>query len=182
MPPTGRRLWSAASVSIRIEARRRASHIVRRSRVTAWHCADGGPGEPRARYLPICRKGFGSWRKPTNFTSVSVVSTLGQPIREGRRSRSLPGRTAEAAGTSRNFELFPRSRWTSCGEQIDKSRPTRNFVIEHAEARLIGTYGAGAVLMPSKSKAYEILDELNTVCARCSLRAQNATATSPRDR
>ncbi|HRD10287.1 MAG TPA: hypothetical protein PLI79_00345 [Mycobacterium sp.] len=49
-------------------------------------------------------------------------------------------------------------------EQVDKSRPTKDFVFRHTKARLIGTYGADVVPIPSKTRAYEILAELDKVC------------------
>lgn len=162
----GAQLWSAASDSARIEARRRASHI--REALTGYRSGTAlmaEPGEPRARYLPHLPKGVRESAKADelHISKRSFQRWVSRYEKDGEAGL-LPGRTAEAAGTSRKFESFTQVALDIMREQIDKSRPTRNFVIAHAEARLIGTYGAGAVPMPSKSKAYEILDELNTVC------------------
>ena len=110
----------------------------------------------KADELHISKRSFQRWSADTRRTAKPVFC------------RAEPRKRQELAGIS-NCSL--RVALDIMREQIDKSRPTRNFVIEHAEVRLIGTYGAGAVPMPSKSKAYEIWMS-STPCARCSLRAQ----------
>ena len=65
---------------------------------------------------------------------------------------------------SPRFELFAQVALDIMREQVDQSRPTKDFVLAHTKARLIGTYGAGVAPIPGKTRAYEILSELDTVC------------------
>ena len=62
---------------------------------------------------------------------------------------------------SRTFELFKQTALDVMHEYADMSRPTRQLVIRHAEARIVATYGANVVRLPSKTTAYEILEELD---------------------
>ena len=46
-------------------------------------------------------------------------------------------------------------------EHTDLSKPTRDYVIAHTRARLVGAYGPGAVPLPSsQATAYRILERL----------------------
>ena len=64
---------------------------------------------------------------------------------------------------SKTFELFEQAALDVMREHTDMSRPTRNYVTAHAQARLIATYGDGVVRLPSPATAYRILDELERV-------------------
>ena len=45
-------------------------------------------------------------------------------------------------------------------EHTDLSKPTKHHIIAHACARITQTYGNGVVPLPSRSRAYDILDRL----------------------
>lgn len=163
---TAVQLWSAACESARIEARERASHV--REALTGYRSGTAlmaGPSEPRARYLPHLAKGVRELAKAKelHIGKRSFQRWVSRYEKDGEAGL-LPGGTVEAVRPSRKFELFTQVALDVMREHIDKSRPTRDFVIAHTKARLIGTYGAGVVPTPKKSKAYEILDELNIVC------------------
>ena len=45
-------------------------------------------------------------------------------------------------------------------ELTEASKPTESYVIDHARARLIATYGRDAVPLPSRTTAYRIVQKL----------------------
>ncbi|WP_084032530.1 Mu transposase C-terminal domain-containing protein, partial [Mycobacterium avium] len=73
----------------------------------------------------------------------------------------LSAKALQPALGSKTFELFEQAALDVMREHTDLSRPTRGYVVAHAKARLIATYGAGAVRLPSKTTAYRILEKLD---------------------
>lgn len=61
---------------------------------------------------------------------------------------------------SKTFELFEHAALDIMIEHTEASKPSQNYVIDHARARLIATYGADVVPSPSRATAYRILDKL----------------------
>ena len=158
--------WSAASESARCEARERAAHV--REVLTGYRSGTASvaaPGEPRACYLPHLTKGarVGAKAKQLNIGKRTLLRWISRYEKEGETGL-LPNLAVETAPISRRFELFTQFALDIMREQVDKSRPTKDFVFRHAKARLIGTYGADVVPIPSKTRAYEILSELNKLC------------------
>jgi len=158
--------WSAAPESARREARERVAHV--REVLTGYRSGTplvAASGEPRACYLPHLTKGarVGAKAKQLNIGKRTLNRWISRYEKEGE-SGLLPKLSVEMAPVSRRFELFTQIALDIMREQVDQSRPTKDFVLRHTKARLVGTYGAGAVPMPGKTRAYEILAELNKVC------------------
>ena len=101
--------------------------------------------------------------KQLNIGKRTLLRWISRYEKEGETGL-LPNLAVETAPISRRFELFTQFALDIMREQVDKSRPTKDFVFRHAKARLIGTYGADVVPIPSKTRAYEILSELNKLC------------------
>lgn len=158
--------WSAAPESARREARERAAHV--REVLTGYRSGTplvAAPSEPRACYLPHRTKEarVGAKAKQLNVGKRTFYRWVRRYEKEGEGGL-LPQLSVDVAPASRRFELFTQIALDIMREQVDKSRPTKDFVLAHAKARLIGTYGAGVVPIPGKTRAYEILSELNQVC------------------
>jgi len=158
--------WSAAPDAARCEARERAEHV--REVLTGYRSGTAlmaAPGEPRSCYLLHLAKGAreSAKAKQLHIGKRTFQRWVSRYEKDGEVGL-LPQTTAKTFRFSRKFDLFAQVALDIMREQVDQSRPTKDFVLAHAKARLIGTYGAGAVPIPAKTKAYEILTELNDVC------------------
>jgi transposase InsO family protein len=155
--------WSSVSQSARSQARERATHV--REALTGYRsgCAlTALPGEPRPRY---------SMALPKQTRMAAKAEELGIGLRTFARWVSryeskgevglISAKALQPALGSKTFELFEQAALDVMRDHTDKSRPTRHFVVAHAKARLIATYGTGMVPIPSKTTAYRILDKLD---------------------
>ncbi|BCO81748.1 Mu transposase C-terminal domain-containing protein [Mycobacterium paraintracellulare] len=155
--------WSAVPESVRRQARERAAHV--REALTGYKsgCAlTALPGEPRPRY---------TIKLPKQDRMTAKARELGIGMRTFERWVSryetegevglLSAKALQPALGSKTFELFEQAALDVMREHTDLSRPTRGYVVAHAKARLIATYGAGAVRLPSKTTAYRILEKLD---------------------
>jgi transposase InsO family protein len=154
--------WSAAPEYVRREARERASHV--REALTGYRsgCAHTSlPFEPRPPYRAGLPKG-------DRFAAKASELDIGLRTFERWVSRFeadgevglISAKAAQTAVGSKTFELFEHAALDVMREHTDLSRPTRDYVTAHARARLIATYGEGAVRLPSPATAYRILDKL----------------------
>ena len=158
--------WSALPESARRQARERAAHV--REVLTGYRSGTSlvaNPSEPRACFLPHLAKGVrvAAKAKELNMGKRTFHRWVSRYQKEGE-SGLLPQVPLKPVPVSQKFELFAQFALDIMREQVDQSRPTKDFVLAHTKARLVGTYGAGVVPMPGKTRAYEILSELNKVC------------------
>ena len=164
--PTTSLLWSAATETARDEARGRAAHV--REVLTGYRSGTAlasEPYEPRSSYLPHLPRGTRERAKAKELgLGLRTIERWVSRYEKEGETGLLPQPVVETAPISRRFELFTQIALDIMREQVEKSRPTKDFVFRHAKARLIGTYGAGVVPIPSKTRAYEILSELNKLC------------------
>jgi hypothetical protein len=79
---------------------------------------------------------------------------------KGGEVELLSAKALQSAQVNERFELFEQVALDVMREHTDLSRPTREYVIAHTRARLVGTYGPGAVPLPSRATAYRILEKL----------------------
>ncbi|AFS12061.1 DDE-type integrase/transposase/recombinase [Mycobacterium intracellulare] len=155
--------WSAVPESVRRQARERAAHV--REALTGYKsgCAlTALPGEPRPRY---------TIKLPKQDRMTAKARELGIGMRTFERWVSryetggevglLSAKALQPALGSKTFELFEQAALDVMRGHTDLSGPTRGYVVAHAKARLIATYGAGAVRLPSKTTAYRILEKLD---------------------
>ena len=155
--------WSAVPESVRSQARERAGHV--REVLTGYRsgCAQIAlAGEPRPGY----RRAL-----PKQARMTAKARELGIGLRTVERWVSryegegevglISAKALQPVQGSRTFQLFKQTALDVMREYADMSRPTRQLVIRHTEARLIATYGADVARLPSKTTAYEILDELD---------------------
>jgi transposase InsO family protein len=157
--------WSAIRESARNQARARAAHV--REVLTGYRSGSALtalPGEPRARYGTALSKQtrMAAKAKELHIGFRSFERWVNQYEAQGEVGL-ISGKALQRALGSKKFELFKQTALDVMREHTDKSRPTRNYVIRHAEARLVAMYGIGAVPTPSQSTAYDILAELNEV-------------------
>lgn len=154
--------WSAAKESERATARHRAAHV--REVLTGYRSGSAdmpGPGEPRSAYLSHRPKGA---RVAAKAKELRVgVRTLTRWISRYEQAGEIGLLSGKSVVTARpRFELFEQFALDVMREQVDRSKPTREFVISHTRARLIGSYGVGAVPLPSQATAYRILADLES--------------------
>jgi transposase InsO family protein len=154
--------WSAAPESARRRARERAANV--REALTGYRSGSAQtalPGEPRTRYKSTLLKGdrLAAKAKELNVTLRTVERWVSRYESEGEVGL-LSGKALQHALGGRTFELFEQAALDVMREHTDSSRPTRDYVTAHARARLIATYGDGAVRLPSPATAYRILDKL----------------------
>ncbi|CAN5720287.1 hypothetical protein BH09ACT7_BH09ACT7_09640 [soil metagenome] len=154
--------WSAAPESARCRARERAAHV--REALTGYRSGSAQtalPGEPRSRYRSTLLKGdrLAAKAKELNITLRTVERWISRYESEGEVGL-LSGKALQHQLGNKNFELFEQAALDVMGGHTDSSRPTRDYVTAHARARLIATYGQGAVRLPSTATAYRILDRL----------------------
>lgn len=169
--PTASLLWSAATEPAREEARGRAAHV--RELLTGYRSGTAlaaAPHEPRACYLPHHPRGIRekAKAKELHVGLRTIERWVGRYEKDGEVGL-LPHLSSATLSRSHRFELFTQVALDIMREQVDQSRPTKDFVFAHTKARLIGTYGAGVVPIPGKTRAYEILSELDRVCPLFSL-------------
>jgi transposase InsO family protein len=123
------------------------------------------PHEPRASYLNHLPKGVREKAKAKELhVGLRTIERWVSHYEKDGEVGLLPNLSSATVCRSRRFEMFVLVALDIMREQVDQSRPTMDFVLAHTKARLIGTYGAGVVPIPGKTRAYEILSELNQVC------------------
>ncbi|GAB1815919.1 transposase [Mycobacterium sp. MUNTM1] len=155
--------WSAVPESARSQARERAAHV--REVLTGYRsgCAlTALPGEPRPRYrieLPKQDRMVAK-AKELRLGLRTVERWVSRYEAEGEVGL-LSAKTLQPVVGSETFELFEHAALDVMREHTDLSRPTRGYVVAHAQARLDATYGAGVVRLPSPATAYRILDKLD---------------------
>ncbi len=156
--------WSAAPEYVRREARERAAHV--REALTGYRSGGSAqtalPLEPRPCYRTALTKG--------GDRLAAKVRELGVGLRTVERWVSrfeaegevglISAKAVQPSMPSKTFELFEQAALDVMREHTDSSRPTRDCVTAHARARLIATYGVGAVRLPSPATAYRILGKL----------------------
>ena len=164
--PTPNLLWSAASETAREEARGRAAHI--REVLTGYRSGTAlaaEPHEPRASYLPHLPRGTRERAKAKELgVGLRTIERWVSRYEKDGEIGLLPHLSSATLCRSQRFEVFAQVALDIMREKVDQSRPTKDFVFAHAKARLIGTYGPGVVPIPGKTRAYEILSELDKVC------------------
>lgn len=177
--------WSAAPESARCEARGRAAHV--REALSGFRSGSAQtalPGEPRPRYRSTVLKGdrLAGKAKELNITLRTVERWVSRYEADGEVGL-LSGKALQHALASKTFELFEQAALDVMREHTDMSRPTRDYVTAHAQARLIATYGDGAVRLPSPATAYRILDKLeqqNPLFSKSTKRNRDIAARSAR--
>ena len=157
--------WSAASEPERARGRDRAAHV--REALTGYRSGgplSPGPGEPRAPYLPHLPKGdrLAAKAKELGIGRRTFARWVSRYEKDGEVGL-LPAKALQVAQDLKKFELFEQVALDVMREHTDLSKPTRGYVIAHTQARLIGTYGAEAVPLPSQATAYRILERLERV-------------------
>lgn len=164
--PSRNLLWSAATETARDEARGRAAHV--REVLTGYRSGTAlaaAPHEPRAPYLPHLPRGTRERAKAKELgVGLRTIERWVSRYEKDGEIGLLPHLSPTTLCRSQRFELFAQVALDIMREQVDKSRPTKDYVFRHAKARLVGTYGADVVPIPSKTRAYEILSELNKLC------------------
>ncbi len=155
--------WSAASESARSRARDRAAHV--REVLTGYRsgCAlTALPWEPQHRFRTELRKRdrMAAKAKDLGVGLRTVQRWVSQYESEGEAGLISVKAVQHALG-NKTFELFEHAALDVMREHTGMSRPTRGYVIAHAKARLVATYGPGAVRIPSQTTQYRILNRLN---------------------
>lgn len=151
--------WAAASESARCDARARAAHV--REVLTGYRSGSAVtalPHEPRAAYRNS---------EPKIKRLAAKANELDMGLRTFQRWVSryesegevglLSAKSALGGG---RFALFEQTASDIMREYTDASTPTMDVIINHTRARLIATYGDGAVRLPSRPTAYRILAKL----------------------
>jgi transposase InsO family protein len=154
--------WSAASESERAKARDRATHV--REALTGYQSGtpfNPLPGEPRAPYRQHLPKGNRLAAKADEIgVTLRTFARWVSRYEKGGEVELLSAKALQSAQVNERFELFEQVALDVMREHTDLSRPTREYVIAHTRARLVGTYGPGAVPLPSRATAYRILEKL----------------------
>jgi len=158
--------WAAASESARCRARERAAHV--REILTGYRfgAAEAAlPGEPRARYKTTL---------PKQVRVKAKAEELGVGFRTIERWVSLyeaegevgliPDRAVQSALGSKRFHIFRLAALDVMNEYVEMSKRTKGFVIQHARARVVATYGVGGAPLPEHTVAYEIVNALEVEC------------------
>jgi transposase InsO family protein len=157
--------WAAAPESARSQARERAVHV--REALTGYRSGSelaALSGEPRARYKTTLPKQarLAAKAKELDIGFRTVQRWVSRYEEEGEVGL-ISDKAVQPALGSKTFELFEQAALDVMREHTEMSRPTRNYVTAHAQARLIATYGDGAVRLPSPATAYRILEKLERV-------------------
>ncbi len=154
--------WSAAPERARRRARERAAHV--REALTGYRsgCAQTAlPGEPRAKYRPTLPK---QQRKRSKSDELRIgLRTFERWIQcyeEEGEAGLVSARAVQSELGSKTFELFEHAALDIMVERTEASKPTEGYVIDHARARLVGTYDPDEVPLPSRATAYRILGKL----------------------
>jgi transposase InsO family protein len=155
--------WSAAPESVRSQARERAAHV--REALTGYRsgCAlTALPGEPRPCYRMALSKQtrMEAKAKELGIGLRTFARWVSQYEAQGEVGL-ISAKAVQPALGSKTFELFEQVALDVMREHTDQSRPTRGYVVAHANARLVAAYGAGAVRLPSRATGYRILDKLD---------------------
>jgi len=155
--------WSRVDESERTKARRRAAHV--REALTGYRSGSSLSaeiGEPRADYLPHLPKGrrLAAKAKELHVGQRTFARWVSKYEKDGEVGL-LSAKGAQPEDTK--FKLFEQTALDVMRERINESRPTRDYVIAHARARLIGRYGKDIVPMPSQATAYRILRKLERI-------------------
>jgi transposase InsO family protein len=121
-------------------------------------------GEPRRPHLPHLPKGdrLAAKAKELGIGRSTFARWVSRYEKDGEVGL-LPAKALQVAQALKKFELFEQVALDVMREHTDLSKPTRGYVIAHTQARLIGTYGAEAVPLPSQATAYRILERLERV-------------------
>lgn len=155
-------VWSAAPEKARQEARARAAHV--REVLTGYRsgCAETAqPGEPRARYkpsLPMTDR-IAAKAKEIHAGFRSVERWIAIYRRDGECGL-ISGKATQPQRGGETFALFEQAALDVMIELTDKSRPTKQFIVAHATARLNNEHGENTVPVPSAATAYRILEQL----------------------
>jgi transposase InsO family protein len=158
--------WAAAPESARCLARERAAHV--REILTGYRFGvpeAALPGEPRARYRTTLLK---------QARMMAKAEELGKGFRTIERWVSLyeaegevgliSDRSVRPALGSKQFEIFRLAALDVMNEYVEMSKRTKGFVIQHARARVVATYGVGGAPLPGQAMAYEIVNALEVEC------------------
>ncbi len=120
------------------------------------------PGEPRAEYDPTLPK-VRRYQSKADELGLSL-RTIKQWVADFRAY----GEAGLAHGTVARHKPFGATdeRWLMTAIEVmvehqDQSRPTKKFVIERTNARVVTRYGDGVVPMPADKTAYRVLRELD---------------------
>lgn len=155
--------WSAVPEAERHRARERAAHV--REVLTGYRsgCAETAlPGEPRPHYRMMLPKTVRMMAKAKELGKGlrTLERWVGKYEAEGEVGL-LSAKALQPVLGGKTFAVFERAALDVMREHVDMSRPTAHHIIAHAEARVVATYGVGAVRLPSKSKAYDIVRDLD---------------------
>lgn len=155
--------WSRVDESERTKARCRAAHV--REALTGYRSGSSLSaeiGEPRTAYLPHLPKGkrLAAKAKELHVGQRTFARWVSRYEKDGEVGL-LPAKAIQPEDTK--FKLFEQTALDVMRERINESRPTRDYVIAHARARLIGRYGSDTVPMPSQATAYRILRRLERI-------------------
>jgi transposase InsO family protein len=154
--------WSAAPEYVRREVRERAAHL--REALTGYRSGSAQtalPLEPRPRYRTALAKGDRLAAKARELgVGLRTVERWASRFEAEGEVGLISAKALQPGMPSKTFELFEQAALDVMREHTDLSRPTRDYVTAHARARLIATYGEGAVRLPSQATAYRILDKL----------------------
>lgn len=154
--------WLAAPEHVRRQARERAAHV--REALTGYRSGSAEtavPGEPRPRYTPTLPKQARMAAKAKElhigFRSFERWVSL---YEEAGEAGLVSGKAVQPELGSKTFQLFEQAAMDIMVELTEASKPTESYVIDHARARLIATYGRDAVPLPSRTTAYRIVQKL----------------------
>lgn len=153
---------SAVSADERANVAERAAHI--REVLTGYRSGTAelaDTGEPRALYRPD-RTLTARYEAKASELGVSV-RTVKQWVADFRRHGEA-GLARSATSRQKPMGVVDE-RWIESAievmvEHTDQSRPSRSIVIERASAKVDALYGHGVVRLPSRAKAYRVLEQL----------------------
>jgi hypothetical protein len=131
--------WSAAPESVRSQARERAAHV--REALTGYRsgCAlTALPGGPRACYRMVLSKQtrMEAKAKELGIGLRTFARWVSQYEAQGEVGL-ISAKAVQPALGSKTFELFEQVALDVMREHTDQSRPTRGYVVAHANARLV---------------------------------------------
>lgn len=155
-------VWSAAPEAARRQARERAAHV--REVLTGYRSGSAETalqGEPKARYrtsLPIGKR-IAAKAKEIGVGKRTVDRWV-QLYREGGEAALISVKAVQPERGSKMFALYEQMALDIMIEHTDMSKPNKTFVDSHARARIVATYGKGAVRLPSTATANRILRSL----------------------
>ncbi len=119
-------------------------------------------GEPRAEYHPTLPK-VQRYQSKAQELGVSL-RTIKQWVAD-YRAYGEAGLAQGVIPRQKPFGLTDE-RWLTTAIEVmvehrDQSRPTRKFVIQRTNARVVARHGEGVVPMPAEATAYRVLRELD---------------------